>query len=236
MKTRQQREYEARLRAQIRAEMQGPYGEDHLDALAEERAFNERMSAVHARVDERGERLPCGEYRAAAEHHFAHREARRSRHPRTLAAHPSSPVAGTDLYTRECEREGCEEHFVTAARQRQFCSETCARKDQRAQAAAKRARYEAATIECARTGCTERYFSLRPDHRYCSARCRDRARIRTRTQHPARPCESCEKDFVPKNVRARFCSDRCRVRVWGRRKADRDAPTQPIPVQRPYGN
>lgn len=230
MKTQQQRAWEARIRAQLREQFQrtGPHTfedekelsgfGDRASELAEVRAFHRRVDAVKRRIDQNGSPLPKGAYRSAAEHHYAYDEFYRRRHYSPLVAHKSEPVSSTGLWTRGCEREDCEQQFVTSARQRMFCSESCARKDQRVKAAAARARYEALTFECARPACTERLFRLRPDHRYCSSRCRDQARSRARVQHVARPCEACAEEFVPKNARARFCTDRCRVRVWEREK------------------
>lgn len=195
------------------------------------RAFNQRISAVKARIDETGKRLPKGTYRSAAQHHYAIEEARRTRHPREHLGHPLTPYGEGNLLIGTCTREGCAKTFVTNARQRRFCSRACAQLDQRSQSAAKRARYEATTVACARTGCTERFFQLRPDHLYCSATCRDRSRRRGRVAHTSRQCDSCGHTFTPKNVRARFCSDRCRVRKWSQIQADMNADTQPVPVQ-----
>lgn len=233
MKTRSQRAFDARIRAKIRAAQMkkqeatsdAPLS-DQLEerrrlweSFAGERWANERIEAVRVRVDESGNRIPKGAYRSAAEHHFAYGESRRTRHPRKVLAHPAMPVDGSSLYTRSCELETCGRAFVTSARQRKFCSDSCARKDQRKQATEAHKRYEAATSPCSRKGCAERFFRLRPDHRFCSARCRDHARQRVRVQHQEQPCEACRVMFTPKTVRAKFCSDRCRVRAWSRAKA-----------------
>lgn len=228
MKTSQQRAFEARLRRQARAAMVGrPVSESDQwppPELLEEREFNQRRNAVKARIDADGDRLPKGEYRSAAEHHHVYSEYQREQNGRFRLAGRLSPLDGEGaLYTARCEFGGCGRTFVTGVRQRRFCSSECARQSQREHAAAKQARYEAATVECGLAGCGERFFRLRPDHRYCSSRCRDLARTRKRVQHVPRGCEACGGEFVPKNVRARFCSSRCRVRVWGRQKADREA-------------
>ncbi len=231
MKTRSQSEFEARIRAKIRAERakkhKGANDSPDSDPLerctawkssAEERWVNERSQAIRQRVDENGNRIPSGAYRSAAEHHFAYREFRRERHPRNALAHAAMPIDESNLYTRSCELERCGRVFVTSARQRRFCSEKCVRKDQRKQAAEARKRYEAATMKCSRSECAERFFRLRQDHRFCSAKCRTRACQRSRVMHQERPCEACNAMFTPRNSRAKFCSDRCRVRSWSRSK------------------
>lgn len=239
MKTRQQREFEARIRAQQLAArelersrsrvQEGKQDQSESDSLLEARMRNQRRNAVRERIDRAGATLPKRTYLSAAEHHYNYQEFWLKRHPRRILAHRSSPVDGSSLFTRDCEFDGCRRPFFTPARQRKFCSEPCARKDQRQKAAAARSRYESLTEQCAAEGCSERFFRLRENHQYCSSKCRDRSRDKKSARHQARQCEACEETFIPKSSRARFCSDRCRVRAWSRQKVIRQREAERTP-------
>lgn len=118
-----------------------------------------------------------------------------------------------------CRADGCGIVFLSAAKQKKFCSRKCRESYGRASRAANRARLERATVECSKSGCSQRIFQLRTDHRYCSSRCRDAARVRSKVAHEPRECNACNESFTPKNSRGKFCSDRCRVRAWSQKSS-----------------
>lgn len=238
MKTQQQRIFEAQVRREVarrhhrepeQASPPAAQPDAQPDVHHAQRERNESARGVQARVDSDGNPLPKGAYRSAAEHGYVYREYWRPRHSNGILAHRGAPVSGNPgLWRLACTRADCGGEFVTSARQSRFCSEACARADQRAKAQAKRTRLESVTVECAKAGCLERIFQLRPDHRYCSASCRNDARTRARVVHEARPCDACGAQFTPKNARARFCGPNCRVRAWKRAQVDPNADTAPL--------
>jgi hypothetical protein len=41
-----------------------------------------------------------------------------------------------------------------------------------------------------------------------------REAFRARKRHAKRPCELCEREFEPKRISQKFCSDKCRRTFW----------------------
>lgn len=181
---------------------------------------------------ENGFPFPKRRYRPAAAREVQERAERAAAYrPRSrfLAhpAYPSSTVEGS--FEMQCQREGCEQVILAARKQRRYCSDACRRTAAKLRRAAEQVELEVVTVECAAQGCLARVFQLRSDHRFCSTKCRSASRApRIRVAYGPRPCEGCGNAFEPKTSRARFCSDRCRVRVWDRRQADVNGDTKPV--------
>lgn len=73
---------------------------------------------------------------------------------------------------------------------------------------------------CARDGC-ETILSIYNSADYCSAHMTEALDRRRRNgpQPPRRSvCEHCGEEFATKNPRRKFCSDRCRMAAFARRK------------------
>lgn len=238
MATRSQHAYEALLKRFTRMRAAALRGADPraVEGLA---LLGKRHSSDWEPVlsaYEKGFPFPKRRYRPAAAREAQERSARavayrpRSRflvHP----AYPSSTVEGS--LEMQCQREGCEWVILNVRKQRRYCSDVCRRTASKLRRAAEQAELEVVTVECAAQGCLARVFQLRPDHRFCSTKCRSASRApRIRVAYGLRPCEGCDKAFEPKTSRARFCSDRCRVRVWDRRQADLNGDTKPVAINR----
>jgi hypothetical protein len=72
---------------------------------------------------------------------------------------------------------------------------------------------------CAHEGC-DTILSIYNPTRYCSAHVQEAAgRRRTSSQTPRRvACEHCGEEFETMNTHRRYCSDRCRMAAFARRK------------------
>ena len=72
---------------------------------------------------------------------------------------------------------------------------------------------------CAADGCAT-ILSIYNPAKYCSAHLQELQARRRRTAHSVRqvPCENCGTPFETANPRRRYCSDRCRMASFARRR------------------
>jgi hypothetical protein len=72
---------------------------------------------------------------------------------------------------------------------------------------------------CAHDGCST-ILSVYNLGKYCSAHASEARDRRRASQQPPRlvACADCGEEFKTRNVRRRFCSDRCRMAAFARRK------------------
>jgi hypothetical protein len=80
---------------------------------------------------------------------------------------------------------------------------------------------------CAHAGC-DTILSIYNPTKYCTAHVSEAAGARRRMTHGPRAtaCEACGLVFETRNERRRFCSDRCRMAAFARRKRARQAETR----------
>lgn len=135
--------------------------------------------------------------------------------PRGIA-HPATPNDDGGLWHTPCERAGCEQTFVTKAKQRRYCSDECRRMVERQRARLLEYRSQQVTVTCAAPDCGTVFVRARTDHRYCSRTCGKRTR-RNASHFTFSHCVECGVPLPVLTARARYCGAICRVRA-NRRK------------------
>lgn len=128
-------------------------------------------------------------------------------------AHPAAPVDGGSGWEMQCEREGCDETFLTPTKQRRYCSTRCRRIVEEARTRRQEHLEGLLLYQCAAPRCTDVFLPERPGHMFCSAKCRKRAHRASSDLSPAR-CASCKKPLPPRKTRRlRYCGATCRKRA-----------------------
>lgn len=134
-------------------------------------------------------------------------------------SHPAAPVDG-ELWETRCEWSGCGKTFITATRQRKYCSASCRR---HVEAVARKLADRLAGLmltACAAPGCAELFLDERGQRLYCGQPCRQRASRAARDLSDYR-CETCGTALERhRTKRARFCSATCRKRAARTRNTD----------------
>lgn len=136
-------------------------------------------------------------------------------------SHPAEP-AESGLWRIECERPGCEETFLTYARQRRYCSAPCRRQVE--EVATRRNRRVAALVlqQCAADTCRALFLPAHAQHRFCFPSCRLRG-WRETTNLTVLRCGWCAAQLDPsRSKRARYCNASCRQRAHRATQARKD--------------
>lgn len=137
---------------------------------------------------------------------------------RDVLAHPAEPIEG-DLWSTPCQRVGCDRVFVSASRQRKYCSDECRRMVEVARH--RQAEHVAWLMlrECDAPACTTQFprTTAHTSKRYCSEVCRKRA-YRATTDLTPRRCLNCGKLLAARTRRAKYCDAVCRKRAHRERR------------------
>lgn len=126
-------------------------------------------------------------------------------------SHPAVPNDEFGLWQINCERPACRGMFVTRSKQRRYCSESCRRFVEQQRAHTAEYQVQQLTAVCAASDCRAPFVRSRVNHFYCSKTCGQRAR-RAAGKCALTICLSCGNSMQDRTVRARYCSDACRVR------------------------